>query len=317
MAVAYCLYHANDGYKTVAVEQPLELPLYDLVTGEPIPGSTYNGIVDWICEKDGQLYFADHKTASKADHSYWENLRGDAQITTYYMAARQMGIPIQGFLWDVILKPTISPKKIPKKDKDLLAETGMYCGEPYTDTDWRTAEKETPKMYGIRVRQEYLKDPKRFFLRRIINRSNEEIFDYLQDLKLIDAAMSRTDTEEKALKNRTHCKAFNSMCDYHNMCFGDKTGYQDKEPRDSPFSSESRSVSSVNCFLNCRRKWYYQKVAKIEPVKQEYRDALAIGTMFHHALELFLLSRPSDMTVEFQGNLCDSNRNTHNAGRSE
>lgn len=302
--MAYCLYYRHDGYNTIDIEKPFELPLLNPTSDTFIEGASYNGILDAVLEKGGRIAVCDHKTASSVSSTYWEGLKSDPQLTLYCIAALQMGIEIDHFLWDVIVKPGISPKTITKAARKELDEFGSYCGHPYPEKDWMKAEKETPKMYGLRVFVEYTENPKKYFHRREVTRPIEELEDLLKDMCVVDSAMRRTDAVHKALKNRTHCKSFNSMCDFHNKCFGDGSGYRPRESRDVPFSSESRSISSINTFLNCRRKWYYQKVEKIEPVRQEYKDSLHIGSMFHKGLEMFLASKPSKIKLNYQGNLC-------------
>ena len=303
MVIAYAQHYANDGYKTVALEMPFEMPLCDPNTGEPIEGETYNGIIDWVVEKDGKIGFCDHKTASRVDNNYWLALRGDAQISHYSMFARQSGVDLDFFLWDLILKPGISPKDITKTARNELEDFGTYLDMPYRYDDWRDSKKETPKMYGMRVLLEYTNNPERYFLRREVHRNFDDIIGWLSDLSVVSTAMNRTDTEDKAIRNRSHCKAYGSLCEFHGMCFGDRSGYREKPDGQSPFSPKSRSVSSVSDFMNCRRKWYYKKVARLEREEEEYQESLAVGTMFHEGLEIFLKSRPSSVSVDFTGNL--------------
>lgn len=305
MVVGYALHYQNDGYKTVAIEQPFELPICDPISGESIPGATYNGIIDWVVEKDGKLGISDHKTASRVDQSYWLGLRGDQQITHYELAARQMELGLDFFLWDVILKPTIKPVKLTKKVLKELEEFGTYLGIRYEGRDWQSSEKETPKMYGSRVLREYTSNPEKYFIRREVHRGFDDVIDYLGDLNVVDSAMNRTNTEGRAIRNRSYCKSFGSLCEFHNLCFGDRTGFEEKPKREGGpgFSANSRSTSSVALYMDCRRKWYYSKVMKLQRQDKEYQEALEIGTMFHEGLEVFLRSKPSDMTIEFTGNL--------------
>lgn len=299
MSVAYCLHYSDDGYRTLGVEVPFDLPIYDPVTSKPI-GRNYCGVVDCILEQDGKVYFGDHKTASKIDDNYWRELKTNAQLSTYMLAAMQCGIEVEGFVWDVILKPTISPKTLTKAAKEEL-EGGTYCGYPVCDYNGET--EETPKLYGLRCLSEYIKNPERFFQRRTITRTREQILDCLIELRTVANTMTHVEKEPVLqYPNRSACKSFGSLCDFHSICAGDdpeRLRYQPRQKREEgpQFAENAVSHSQQSCFLRCRREWTHRYLDKIEPLKPEYRDSLYMGTMVHKSLELFLASRPAGRTI--------------------
>lgn len=311
MVVAYHSHYANDGCKALAIEEPFDLPVIDTKTGKPL-GRNYCGVVDAIVELEGKTWFVDHKTTSRLSDDYWTELQTNPQLTHYLLAARQVGIEAAGFLWDVVLKPTIEPKKLPKKSIEEI-EAGSYCGFPidvkdYCDSEghYNQGEKEPPKLYGLRCLSEYLADPGRFFQRQKVYRNGEQLLDYLTDLNVISQTMDRVAQEERLqYPNRYACKSFGRMCDFHSICRGDdpeRLHYRPKgpNPESRQFSKGSLSVSQVGTHLRCRKEWMFRYVDQIEPMRPTYDDSLAMGSMFHKCIEFFLEDRRADRSVSLK-----------------
>lgn len=307
MSVAYCVYYEDDGYETCAIEEPFDLPILSAETGADT-GMTYNGIQDCILRRtsDGKLFGCDHKTASQVNDSYWAELKTNPQLSRYVIAAMQKGVKFDGFLWDVIQKPGISPVKLTKKAVTELEE-GSYCGMPWK-LGYNGEERETPRMYGQRVLSEYLNNPKRYFHRRPVYRTPEELLEYLGEFNHVTADMqSVKGCHEKCYRNLYACKSFGRLCDFHPICCGDDAGkgrYQPRKGQDDDaefkFSEGSLSNSQVSTFQRCRREWHYRYVEKIEPMKAEYSDALYIGTMLHKCLEFFLEEKRGDERISLK-----------------
>src|SRR5690606_20251344 len=138
------------------------------------------------------------------------------QLTLYELAGLQMGFDVAGFLWDVIVKPGISPKKLTKKAIAEL-ENGEYCGMAFSEP-YNGEEDETPKMYGQRVLVEYTDNPQKYFHRRVVKRTAQDILEFLEDLVCATAEMDKARTDGNLQrKNRHACKSFGSLCDFHSL----------------------------------------------------------------------------------------------------
>jgi hypothetical protein len=304
MAVGYAVHYENDGYETLGVEEAFDLPIIDPETEEP-SGRTYNGIEDCLLRRreDGKLIICDHKTATKVDDNYWAELKTNPQLSRYWLSRIQRGFQPDGFLWDVILKPGISPKDLTKKAVKEITEEYTYCGLPWRH-GYNGEEKETPKMYGQRVLADYLTDPKRFFIRRTLYRQGEDLLEFLKELCAVTAEMKSVEGDiARCPRNLYACKSFNRMCDYHPICCGDDAGKGRYQPRkkadeDEPkFIEGSISNSQVSTFQRCKREWHYRYVEKIEPMRPEYSDSLYIGSMMHKCLEFYLDEKRGDETI--------------------
>lgn len=316
IALAYSSVYAHDPYKSVAIEEPFELPLYDPYTSEEMPDTTYCGVFDALLEKDGDLYLGDHKTASDASYLYWESQKLESQITHYWMACMQMGLDIKGFLWDVIVKPRLKPSQVTKKALDELMKSGTYCEVPYPHSDWEqlsAKDKETPRMYGHRYWVTMMKNPQDYFIRRVLQRDRKAVLLYLEEtVRIVENMYKAMADRSYGYRNTDNCCAFNRMCQFHPICSGvDSTGskFQIRQDQQERIQWHNKtgirlSPSSRKMFMGCPAKWLMAKHDNLEPIKLEYQAALAIGTMVHHALEHYhLKQRPSTLQVTLEGNL--------------
>lgn len=63
-------------------------------------GHLFRGKVDMLVMIDGEIWIVDHKTHKRLPN--WAHRMFDEQSTGYVWAARQMGIPVKGFIWNYI-----------------------------------------------------------------------------------------------------------------------------------------------------------------------------------------------------------------------
>jgi hypothetical protein len=84
------------------------------------------GKLDGLCElKDGRLAVKEDKTTSDSvadDSYYWLRLRFNPQLMQYVLAARKLGWNVDCVIYDVVRKPGIRPKQVPKQDRIETAD---------------------------------------------------------------------------------------------------------------------------------------------------------------------------------------------------
>ena len=186
------------------------------------------GKIDRIIRLVGRLLLGEYKSTGKPIDSgsiYWDHLKLDSQLTLYLIEARhaqlagqleQYGISatdplISGMLYDVWRRPTIRPKKLTQADSKKFLADGMYFDEKFelgTDEDGSTtingvdpelvpgkkegsfAIRETPEMFGARLLADIREQPEKYFARREIARTDQEL--------------ERADTEFSNIARLTH-----------------------------------------------------------------------------------------------------------------
>lgn len=117
---SYAWHYANDPWEYKANEFTLEAEFPD--------GTLYRGKVDALIENEYGLWLVDHKThRSLPDLQF--RLR-DSQSALYLWAARENGLPVQGFIWNYL---RWKPASIPK-----LVDKNRRLSKAACDTDYPT-----------------------------------------------------------------------------------------------------------------------------------------------------------------------------------
>ena len=80
--------YKNEPYKILGIEQKFEFPLIEPETGEESQDFYMSGVIDGIIQNEyGNEMIKEIKTASNPDDKYFEKLRLDPQISTYFIGA--------------------------------------------------------------------------------------------------------------------------------------------------------------------------------------------------------------------------------------
>ena len=163
-------------------------------------------------------------------------------------------------------------------------------------------------MYGLRCLSTMLNDPQKYFDRRLIQRTDQELLQYNKELCSIVKEQEGVKKDVSLqYRNLKACTKYNSMCEYHALCSGEEDldhthlyrVKPDMKEKDRKTPSGSVSTSRIDCYLTCRKKWAYKYVDKIEKNIDTYRDALHIGSLVHESLEIILSSRMNGDTISF------------------
>ncbi len=89
-------------------EQALEVPIRNPATGRTSRRFVQFGYLDMLALHDGgKVWLWEHKTTSQIDGATIEKLWSDSQITGYVAALRDMGIQIEGVVYDIAQKPKL------------------------------------------------------------------------------------------------------------------------------------------------------------------------------------------------------------------
>lgn len=211
------------------VEQQFITTLRNPLTGAASRTYDLAGKLDALVRSraDGRAYVVEHKTSSddiSFGSQYWEKLRIDAQVSTYFEGTRALGHEPAGCLYDVIGKPKHKPKlATPEADRRYTKAGVLYAADRDRD--------ETAAEYGLRLAEVIKADLDKWYRRGFIVRLPEEereaAFDAWQT--------ARRMREDKAAgiypRNPNACERFGRLCDYFAFCtraasLDDPTRYQ-------------------------------------------------------------------------------------------
>lgn len=203
--------------EVLSVEQQFETELRNPLTGAASRTYRLAGKLDLVVlnRGDGLVYIGEHKTSS-ADigpgSRYWEALRIDAQISTYFAGARALGYEPAGCLYDVIGKSKHAPLlATPEELRKYTKKTGeLYANQRDRD--------ETADEYGLRLAEVICAAPDKFYRRGFITRLPEEereaAFDAWQAARLMREARAAGIYP----RNVNACERYGRMCGYFPVC---------------------------------------------------------------------------------------------------
>src|SRR5690349_6352611 len=110
--------YKNAGYRAISVEQIYTADLMNPKTQTKSRTFNIGGKIDVVAELNGRTYVIDHKTTSydisDPNADYWRQLAIEGQVSHYWLLQWLHGIRVDAAIWDVVRKPSISPKELPK-----------------------------------------------------------------------------------------------------------------------------------------------------------------------------------------------------------
>lgn len=295
----------DQDYRTVAVEQEFELPIYEMASGLEHDTFTVAGKIDVEAEDDGQRWIVDHKTTSMdiqdPNATFWRQLAIESQVDCYLLSQHLRGIHVNGAIWDAIMKPGIRPKAVSKKDREELFSNNSYCGfdvsETFTQLSLLPPHKETDELFEYRVARNCIDNPDRFFQRRTIFRMMHELEEYAGELWDLAQEVLHARETNRHTRNGGACMNYQTPCRFLGICSGYDNEDSDKWTRRKNVHEELETTtgdgrdvltnSRLACFLACRRKHHYAYELGLEPVSAPRNDALYFGNIFHEALEVW------------------------------
>lgn len=216
---------ADDGLRTVAVEQSFDVPLINPETGAASRtfriGGKFDDIVASRVGNTERLHVEELKTTGsdiEPGSLYWEKIRAlDSQVSIYINGARAAGYDVADCIYTVIRKPGIRPlKATPEESRKYTKATKtepsrLYAGQREHD--------ETPEEFRLRLRTNIEENPGRYFARATIVRlehdEREHAFDMWQSAKMLHEA----ERLGFAPRNPDACSSFGG-CEYLAVCTG-------------------------------------------------------------------------------------------------
>ena len=300
---------ADAGYETIEAEKIYTADLINPETGKQSRTFSIAGKIDALVSMHGRTFLMDHKTTSDdiadPDSPYWRQLAIEGQVSHYLLLLMSVGIKPDGAIWDVIRKPTISPKKLTKAERASAVSERRYFGSSLTmDTlnALQLDDRETFEMYEARLAHDCTTErPERYFQRKPVPRLDADIMEYWQDLweqgQLIMASRARQRLGKRIPKHSGSCMLYNSPCKFLGICSNYDSPDSDKWQRKPMAHRELPGVagdvltnSRLRCSQTCPTKHYYEYELGIERVDEEEKESLFMGSCLHAGLEAWMLT---------------------------
>jgi hypothetical protein len=207
----------DEQYEVLGVEETFFVPLINPESGAASRTWTLAGKLDGRLRNratDAPVIL-EHKTTQDniADpvDLYWTKLAMDAQVSQYFIGAGGLGFAAEGCLYDVLLRPRQEPlKATPMEKRKYKKGTGaLYANQRECD--------ETPDEYRQRVWEDIEAHPEKYFQRREVARTENDIREYLGDVWAEGRMMREAELAERAPRNPESCHRFGT-CPFWDAC---------------------------------------------------------------------------------------------------
>lgn len=154
-------------------------------------GIVFVGKIDGlVTDLNGRKWVRELKTTSQAFSQFEVRSRQSSQGTGYIWAMKQLGIPVEGVLYDYIKKPLL-----------------------------RKGVNETMDAYGQRIMYDYGNRPDVYYKRHPSYRPDVELHMFEQDLRQVAFDIRKRTHDNAWHRNTDQCWNFNSECPYLKICF--------------------------------------------------------------------------------------------------
>lgn len=288
------------------IEVTVTSDLYNPATSAKSRSFTMAGKKDLLMEEDSHLWLMDHKTCSEdiADPNapYWRQLTVEGQHLHYALLEHLNGRKIEGAVWDVTRKPSISPRQISKADMTDLAATKRYFGVDLTNeqiAEVRETGRESFDLYEYRLAWDATRvRPEWYFQRQRIARMDNDLIDYATELwgHTQDLLIARR--ENRWPRNSGACMNYGRACKFLGICSGHdeatSSNWKKKEwvHNELPIFGQDDgngvlTNSRIRCFQTCRRKHYFEYELGIDRAEPEEIESLYLGNLWHEALATY------------------------------
>lgn len=308
-----------DRYRITHVEEFTGAGLINISTGARSKTFAFGGVMDVELFDGDQPGVMDHKTTSDSienpDSPYWRQLVVESQIDHYMLLKHAHGERVMWAVWDVVKKPTISPRQITKAEMVALVETRTWCGIEMEDEAIEEAQlsgRETFALYEARLVNDCSEvRPEAYFQRRRIPRMDSQLAEYATELWDLGQEIIQARRNDRHPRNSGACMLYGSPCKFLGVCSGhdsiDSANWQWKafvhaEIKGFDDGEGGRSLltnSRLRTFQTCRRKHFYQYELGVERVQDDERESLIFGQAWHHAMAAYFTQIKEQGNVEF------------------
>jgi hypothetical protein len=298
----------NQTFNVLEVEQMITADMWNPESGRMSRSYLMAGKRDVLLSDElGQTLLMDHKTCSEditdPSESYWRQLLVENQPTYYMLMDHLNARRVDYALWDVVRKPSISPRQITKAERAEIGKYNAWFGRPAEPCD-----RETFDMYESRVAHDCtVVRPEWYFQRRQVARLDSQLIECASESWEIGKAMLEERKRTRHVRNSGACMNYGSPCKFLGICSGydepDSDNWKVKKQVHSELPElpgdgrDFLTVSRIKSFQSCRRKHYYEYELGIERVDAKERETLQFGIAWHIALEEWFNTKKEEQHV--------------------
>ena len=216
MALGYAKRYSQEEFYVVALEYEFAGDIRNPDTGARSQTFSMAGKVDGIVRIGEDFYLLEHKTAAALDGNYIEKLWADTQIALYSHYLRELGFPIVGVLYNVLLKSRLQQRTGETEEEFEARRTALAAKNRTGRSTAKRQEPETDLEFQARLSDWYAK-PEAFHREKIF--LSEDRLAMLRD-EVWEVTQQYLDARRRGkwLLNTSHCFAWQRPCEYLPYC---------------------------------------------------------------------------------------------------
>ncbi len=216
MIRGYAERYATEEFEVVEVEKEFVGEIRNPDTGRQSQTFRIAGKVDGIVRCHDGLYLLEHKTASNVDASYLDKLWTDTQIALYCYYLRELGYPIVGVIYNVLLKSRLKQGKGETQEEYELRHAELAAKNKSGKSTAKRQTPETDDEFQSRLTEWYSR-PEAFH-REFIYLSEDRLAMLQDEVWEITQQYLDARRRGKWLLNTSNCFSYQRPCEYLAYC---------------------------------------------------------------------------------------------------
>ena len=216
MIRGYAERYATEDFEVVEVEKEFVGEIRNPDTGRQSQTFRIAGKVDGIVRCHDGLYLLEHKTASTVDSSYLDKLWTDTQIALYCYYLRELGYPIVGVIYNVLLKSRLKQGKGETQEEYEVRHAELAAKNKSGKSTAKRQMPETDDEFQTRLTEWYSR-PEAFH-REFIYLSEDRLAMLQDEVWEITQQYLDARRRGKWLLNTSNCFSYQRPCEYLAYC---------------------------------------------------------------------------------------------------
>jgi RecB family exonuclease len=216
MIRGYAVRYATEEFEVVEVEKEFVGEIRNPDTGRQSQTFRIAGKVDGIVRCHDGLYLLEHKTASTVDASYLDKLWTDTQIALYCFYLRELGYPIVGVIYNVLLKSRLKQGKGETQEEYEVRHAELAAKNKSGKSTAKRQMPETDDEFQARLTEWYSR-PEAFH-RELIYLSEDRLAMLQDEVWEITQQYLDARRRGKWLLNTSNCFSYQRPCEYLSYC---------------------------------------------------------------------------------------------------
>ena len=216
MIRGYAERYATEDFEVVEVEKEFVGEIRNPDTGRQSQTFRIAGKVDGIVRCHDGLYLLEHKTASTVDASYLDKLWTDTQIALYCYYLRELGYPIVGVIYNVLLKSRLKQGKGETQEEYEVRHAELAAKNKSGKSTAKRQMPETDDEFQARLTEWYSR-PEAFH-REFIYLSEDRLAMLQDEVWEITQQYLDARRRGKWLLNTSNCFSYQRPCEYLAYC---------------------------------------------------------------------------------------------------